>query len=119
MTVDRGSVQRAFEGIVLPPGLLERLGPAINSGRSIFLYGPTGNGKTFIAERLAKVMTGNVFIPHAISVDNQVVRVFDPVNHVRVDPGARPDLAQPATEERNGHDRRWVVLRAPGHRCRR
>ncbi|MBP2673255.1 MAG: ATPase [Deltaproteobacteria bacterium] len=113
MAVDRESVQRAFEEVVLPPGLLERLGPAINSGRSIFLYGPTGNGKTFIAERLAKVLTGTVFIPHAIAVDNQVVRVFDPVNHVRIEHAPQPDPTRAFPEEPNGIDRRWVACERP------
>jgi len=113
MTVSRESVQRAFEGVVLTPGLLERLGPAVNSGRSIFLYGPSGNGKTFIAERLAKVLSGSVFIPHAISVDNQVIRVYDPVNHLRVNSEARPDPARPFPDERDEFDRRWLLCERP------
>ena len=113
MVVNRESVNRAFEGVILTPGLLDRLGPAINSGRSIFLYGPSGNGKTFIAERLARVLSGNVFIPHAIYVDNQVIRVFDPVNHKRIDIGTRPDPTTPFPDERNGFDRRWVPCERP------
>jgi predicted ATPase with chaperone activity len=111
--VSRDLVNRAFGGVVLTPGLLERLGPAFNSGRSIFLYGPSGNGKTFIAERLAKVLSGDVFIPHAISVDNQVVRVFDPVNHSRIDTGTRLDPALPVPDEPAGFDRRWVLCERP------
>jgi predicted ATPase with chaperone activity len=111
--VNREAVERAFEGIVLSPGLLERLGPAVNSGRSIFLYGPSGNGKTFIAERLVKALCGRVFIPHAISVDNQVIRVFDPVNHVRVDSGARPGAVRSASDDRNEYDRRWLLCERP------
>ena len=113
MVVNRESVHRAFEGVILTHGLLDRLGPAVNSGRSIFLYGPSGNGKTFIAERLAKVLSGNVFIPHAISVDNQVVRVFDPVSHSRVDNGTRPDPALPVPDAPAGFDRRWVLCERP------
>src|SRR5512140_1411264 len=78
---------RAFEGVVLPDGLLDRLGPAVNSGRSIFLYGPSGSGKTFIAERLKGLIDGSIFIPRAIAVDNHVIRVFDPVFHTEVDIG--------------------------------
>jgi hypothetical protein len=111
--VSRELVNRAFGGVVLTPGLLERLGPAFNSGRSIFLYGPSGNGKTFIAERLAKMLSGGVFIPHAISVDNQVVRVFDPVNHSRIETGTRPDAALPVPDEPAGFDRRWVLCERP------
>jgi len=113
MVVNRESVRRAFEGVILTHGLLDRLGPAVNSGRSIFLYGPSGNGKTFIAERLAKVLSGNVFIPHAISVDNQVVHVFDPVSHSRVDNGTRPDPALPVPDTPAGFDRRWVLCERP------
>jgi predicted ATPase with chaperone activity len=113
MAVNRDAMARAFEGVVLAPGLLERLGPAVNSGRSIFLYGPSGNGKTFIAERLARVLSGSVFIPQAISVDGQVIRVFDPVSHSPVDLGARPDPAQAVLEDKAEFDRRWVPCARP------
>lgn len=113
MSVNRESMDRAFEGVVLTPGLLERLGPAVNSGRSIFLYGPSGNGKTFIAERLAKVLGGNVFIPHALCVDNQVIRVFDPVSHSRVDLGEPADPARAILVDRVDFDRRWVLCDRP------
>ena len=113
MSVNRESMDRAFAGVILTPGLLERLGPAVNSGRSIFLYGPSGNGKTFIAERLAKVLSGNVFIPHALCVDNQVIRVFDPVNHSRVDLGEPMDPAKAVLTERTEYDRRWVLCERP------
>jgi hypothetical protein len=113
MAVDRVAMSRAFEGVVLAPGLLERLGPAVNSGRSIFLYGPSGNGKTFIAERLAQVLNGSVFIPHALCVDNQVIRVFDPVNHTPVDMGVPPDPAGAVLKDRAEFDRRWVPCDRP------
>ena len=113
MAVNRQAMVRAFEGVVLAPGLLERLGPAFNSGRSIFLYGPSGNGKTFIAERLARVLSGSVFIPHAICVDTQVIRVFDPVSHSPVDLGARPDPARAVLEQKAEFDRRWVPCDRP------
>lgn len=113
MSVNRESMERAFEGVILTPGLLRRLGPAVNSGRSIFLYGPSGNGKTFIAERLAKVLTGAVFIPHALCVDHQVIRVFDPVSHSRVDLGEPVDAARAVFAERVEYDRRWVPCQRP------
>lgn len=113
MAVNREAMARAFEGVVLAPGLLERLGPAVNSGRSIFLYGPSGNGKTFIAEKLAQVLSGSVFIPHAICVDNQVIRVFDPVSHSPVDLGAQPDPARAVLEGRAEFDRRWIPCDRP------
>ena len=113
MAVNREAMARAFEGVVLAPGMLERLGPAVNSGRSIFLYGPSGNGKTFIAERLARVLSGSVFIPHAVCVDNQVIRVFDPVNHSSIDLGTPADPTRAVLENRTEFDRRWVVCERP------
>lgn len=111
--VTREAMSAAFQGVVLPPGMLDRLGPAMNSGRSIFLYGPAGAGKTFIAERLAEALTGHVFLPHAISVDDQVVRVYDPVLHRRVDLGKPDDPARAALDPRILPDRRWVLCQRP------
>lgn len=113
MAVTRDVMSRAFDGVVLLPGMLDRLGPAVNSGRSIFLYGPSGNGKTFIAERLGMVLTGNIFIPHALAIDNQVIRVFDPVNHDRVNLGPSPDPATAVLNDKGEFDRRWVLCERP------
>ncbi|HSG28301.1 MAG TPA: hypothetical protein VLA34_07455, partial [Candidatus Krumholzibacterium sp.] len=113
MPVSRETMRLAFEKVVLAPGLLDRLGPAVNSGRSIFLYGPSGNGKTFIAERLAKVLRGYVFIPYALYMDNQVIRIYDPVNHKKVDLGGKPDPTQAILNGRTEYDRRWVLCERP------
>ena len=113
MAVTRKEMQRAFQGVILAPGLLERLGPAVNSGRSIFLYGPSGNGKTFIAEHIAKVLRGYIFIPHALYMDNQVIRIYDPVTHRRVDLGGTSDPAKAILEDRREFDRRWVLCERP------
>ncbi len=115
MSVTRDAMSRAFDGVILPPGLLDRLGPAVNSGRSIFLYGPSGNGKTFIAEHLAKVLSGSVFIPHALCIDNQVIRVYDPVTHDKIDLGGPtdPDPTKAVLEARADYDRRWVLCERP------
>ena len=79
--VTRQAVQQAFTGIVIAEELLDRLGPALNSQRAIFLYGHAGTGKTFTARRLASVLNGLVLIPHAIAVHETVVEVFDPLCH--------------------------------------
>jgi len=113
MAVTRDTMEKAFEEVVMTPGLLDRLGPAVNSGRSIFLYGPSGNGKMFIAERLSRVLSGYVFIPHALVVDNQVIRVFDPVNHSRFELGDWSDPAKALLEGKTGYDHRWVLCRRP------
>jgi predicted ATPase with chaperone activity len=113
MVVTRETMRQAFEQVVLPPGLLDRLGPAVNSGRSVFLYGPSGNGKTFIAERLADVLHGAVFIPHALYVDHQVIRIYDPANHKKIDFGGKLDPAQAILNGRTEYDQRWVLCERP------
>ena len=105
---------RAFEGVVLTPGLLERLGPAVNSGRSIFLYGPSGNGKTFLAERLAKVLKRERLHPLRGLRGHQVIRVFDPVNHVpRRSRRARRTRPAPSSTDKTEYDRRFVLCDRP------
>jgi hypothetical protein len=113
MSVTREAMQRAFQGVILAPGLLDRLGPAVNSGRSIFLYGPSGNGKTFIAEHIAKVLKGYIFIPHALYMDNQVIRIYDPVNHSKIDLGTPSDPTKAILGDRAEYDRRWVLCERP------
>jgi predicted ATPase with chaperone activity len=96
-------VQRAFAHMVLDPKTLAQVGTALNSGTSIFLYGPTGSGKTTIAETLTKVFAADkVWIPYAVEVDGEVIAVYDPVIHKKVDVAAA-DVA----------DRRWVLCQRP------
>ncbi len=113
MAVTPEAMRDAFRDAVLPPGLLDRLGPAVNSGRSVFLYGPSGTGKTFIAEHLAQVLHGSVLIPHAVCVDNSVIRVFDPVTHRRVDGDEGNGAVRNILDGGPAHDRRYVPCRRP------
>ena len=103
----------AFDGVILPPDLLERLGPAVNSGRSLFLYGPSGTGKTFIAERLKTLLEGSIFIPRAIAVDSHVVRVFDPAFHTEINIGEGLDSFGDILEGGPRYDRRFVLCERP------
>ncbi len=94
---------RAFEHLVLDIETLNRLGTAVLSGRGIFLYGPTGTGKTTIAENLAQLFHHDqVWIPYAVEVDGQIITVYDSVLHQRVD--------TPAVSDQDG---RWVLCRRP------
>ncbi|MBI5419067.1 MAG: ATP-binding protein [Deltaproteobacteria bacterium] len=111
--ITAGRMAQAFQGVVLPKGLLDRLGPAINSGRSLFLYGPSGSGKTFLAERLAKVLEGIIFIPRAIAVDSHVIRLFDPACHSEIDISQGLDTFGDILEGGPRCDRRFAVCERP------
>jgi hypothetical protein len=98
-----------FDGIVLHQGTLGLLGPAMNSGRAIFIYGPAGSGKTFIAEKLGHLFPDNVSIPYALLVDNEVIQVFDPLIHK---PFQQPAGAG-SLDRGRAHDQRWVSCQRP------
>lgn len=99
--IDRRSLRAAFSDLVVPDRLLDQLGPALISQNSIFLYGPSGNGKTSIAERMLRVYEDAVFIPYAVEVDNQIISLYDPVVHHRI------ELEDPDV------DPRWVLCKRP------
>jgi hypothetical protein len=108
--LDSARLATGFEHLVVSAGLLDQLGPAVNSGKSIFLYGPPGNGKTVVAEGIGRAMGGDVFVPHAIDVDGQVITLYDPVNHVALD---AEDTGRPALIKSAPRDRRWVRVKRP------
>lgn len=99
--VNRKLLKAAFADLVLPDRLVDQLGPALISQTSLFLYGPSGNGKTSIAERLIRVYKDTIWIPYAVEVDNQIICVYDPVVHQRLE-FTDPDV-----------DPRWVLCRRP------
>src|SRR5918911_335481 len=102
VVVSRDNINRAFAHMVLRQRVIDQLGPAINSGKSLFLFGPPGNGKTTIAEVASTVLGGHIYIPHAVLIDGQVVRVFDEVHHRTID--------DPNAE---AMDARWLLSRRP------
>src|SRR5919108_3683067 len=79
--IDRDHIADGFSNLIVPSHVLEQLGPAINGGKAVFLYGPPGNGKTVIAEGMGRSLGGDMYVPHAIDVDGQTVTMYDPVNH--------------------------------------
>jgi predicted ATPase with chaperone activity len=100
--IGRDRLQEAFAKLVTPAGVLDRLGPAVNSGRSILLYGPPGNGKSSYAHSLAKAMEGDIHVPYAILVDGDLVQLFDPALHRTVpedDPWQPADLLLPGAPD--------------------
>ncbi len=113
MTVSMEDMRRAYRGIVVRPGTLERLGAAMNSGRAMFVYGPPGSGKSFLSERLGDVLHGRVAVPYAIVVQREIVQVFDPLVHVESADGASDPAPAPALDLGRQHDRRWVACNRP------
>ncbi len=108
--VNQEILERALQGLIINEEMLGRIGPAVNSGKAIFMYGPPGNGKTTIAQRVGKMILGApMWIPYAVDVDGQVIRVFDNVEH-EVLP-EQSDGTRTASGER--HDARWVRVRRP------
>jgi len=85
--VDRRTLRQAFSDLVVSDRMLDQLGPAIISQSSIFVYGPTGNGKTSLAERMLRIYHDSILIPYAVEVDNQIISVYDPVVHHAMDGG--------------------------------
>jgi hypothetical protein len=101
VALDRRILRHAFSDLVVTDRLLDALGPALISQSSIFLYGPSGNGKTSLAERMLRVYQDAVLIPYAVEVDNQVISLYDPVVHQPIEL-QDPDL-----------DPRWILCRRP------
>ena len=102
-TADMETVRQAFHDLVLPESLLQTLGCVINSRRSLFLTGLPGTGKTAVAERINGALAGGIWIPYAVEIDGQIIRVFDSHCHEPM-----------ATDETpTEYDHRWVLIQRP------
>jgi DNA-binding PadR family transcriptional regulator len=101
-------LKRAFADILINQRMLTRLGPAINSGRGMFLFGSAGNGKTTIAERVTRCFGQFIWIPRTIGIDGEIIRLFDPVNHEEC-----PPPQNSALWDQSKIDKRWVRIRRP------
>ena len=115
VTVNRERIRAGFSHLVLDPQFLEQLGPAINSAKSMFLYGDAGNGKTNLAESIARLLGGDIFVPHAVLVDGHIMVVHDPVYHrARPEPGAEPPGEGPTwLRAAPAYDRRFAAVSRP------
>src|SRR4029077_18468892 len=79
--IDRERLRAGFSHLVIDDQILEQLGPAVNSGKAVFLYGPPGNGKTVLAEGMGRSVGGDMYMPYAMDVDGSIIVMFDPINH--------------------------------------
>ncbi len=107
--VDRARVRQAFSHLVISDRVVDQLGPAINGGHSMFVYGPPGNGKTVISQAIHNLLEGEIYIPHALEVEGSIIRFFDPVNHEPIADATRDDGLDLSVEV----DRRWIRCRRP------
>ena len=114
--VSPANVEQAVSHLVLDHQVPEALGPAVNSGRSMLLYGGSGNGKSTITGAIGRMLPGEVLIPYAIEINGTSIKVFDPRMHHEIPADQQLDRrgveSSLATGERR-RDRRWVVARRP------
>ena len=111
--VDHQVMERVYGNLVIDVNVLRQIGAAFNSGNSIFLFGPAGTGKTFIASHMVNLLSGDIYIPYAIEAEGQIIRVYDPTIHQ-----ARPVEKHDAnrlvtTEDEIAYDMRWVRCQRP------
>jgi len=106
--VTRQAVRDAFKNLVLSDRVLDQLGPAIAARHSLFLYGPPGNGKTKIAQTIGDLLPGEIAIPHAIAVERDIIRVYDPMNHEEIGNSNHRSFSY-----ETARDNRWVRCRRP------
>jgi predicted ATPase with chaperone activity len=102
VTVHQRTMRQALSHLVINEDTFSQLGPAVNSGRSVFLFGHPGNGKTAIAESVGEMILGDaMYIPYAVEIGGQIIRVFDYINHkLAKDPG-------------KNFDPRWIRIQRP------
>ncbi|HAY82303.1 MAG TPA: AAA family ATPase [Planctomycetaceae bacterium] len=105
--IRRAHLQEAFAGISVDDDLFELLGPAVNSGAGLFLYGTPGNGKSTLAKRLTRCFGQQIWLPHALIEDGQIIKIFDASYHKEVKSGESSFL------KAKEFDRRWVKIQRP------
>jgi DNA-binding PadR family transcriptional regulator len=108
--VGRERIRKEFSDLVFTDRFVTRLGPAINSGRAMLLFGPPGNGKTSVSEKIGRVFADIIYIPYCIDVEGQIIRIFDPSIH---DPVPRTAPVHDLGIRREEFDTRWVACHRP------
>ena len=118
ITIDRETFLNKLSHLVLDRSVLSTLGPAVNSGHSMLIYGAAGNGKSSIAKAIGAMLPGEVLIPHAVEIHGQIIRIFDPRLHHQITPEVAPerraeDPSSPPISGERRKDRRWVLAKRP------
>ena len=112
VTLTRAKLEASMGHLILPHGLIDQLGPAVGSGRSILMYGPPGNGKSSIAEGIRNAMGDAIYIPHALAYAGQVITLFDPIVHSPITPGENTEHS-PLRKASARHDTRYTLCKRP------
>ena len=132
--ITRDTLKRALAHLVLSDDIINQLGPAINAGKSVFLFGNTGDGKTSIGLATETLLPGAIWVPYAICVDGQIIKVFDALRHHTISekiPGiattsepkgllshlvreqTADDPSMSEIRNRKTYDERWVLIHRP------
>jgi len=111
MALTRDQLTRAMGHLILPPSLIDNLGPAVSSGRSILMYGPPGNGKSSISNGIRDALGDKIYVPRAIEYSGQVISVYDPIVHSKAEEQV-DDISQ-LRRNANRFDTRYVLCERP------
>jgi hypothetical protein len=109
--LDRDRLRQGFSHLIIKEDVFEQLGPAVNAGKAVFLYGPPGNGKTVIAEGMGRSLGGDMYMPHAIDVDGSTITMYDPIVHQPLDKDEEDGTSVVVGNAQR--DRRWIRIRRP------